>query len=80
MSPTEKLQLILKNNFSESEYLLIQPETEDVSLVAAKVTTSTDGMRMRVGFPVSEPFDNGSLVRCLELGYLTAAHTKHIGT
>ena len=38
-----------------------------------------DGMRMRVGFPVSEPFDDGSLVRCLELGLVTAAHTKHIG-
>ncbi len=40
---------------------------------------SAAGMRMRVGFPVSAPFDDGSLVRCLELGVATAAHTKHIG-
>jgi effector-binding domain-containing protein len=38
-----------------------------------------DGMRMRVGFPVSESFDNGSLVRCLELGAAKAAHTRHLG-
>ena len=38
-----------------------------------------DGMRMRVGFPVSESFDNGDLVRCLELGTAKAAHTRHLG-
>lgn len=39
----------------------------------------TNGMRMRVGFPVSATFDNGSLVHCLELGAMTAAYTKHLG-
>ena len=38
-----------------------------------------DGMRMRVGFPVSESFDDGSLVSCLELGATKAAHTRHLG-
>jgi effector-binding domain-containing protein len=39
----------------------------------------SDGMRMRVGFPVSESFDSSSLVRCLELGAAKAAHTRHRG-
>jgi effector-binding domain-containing protein len=38
-----------------------------------------DGMRMRVGFPVSESFDNASRVHCLELGATKAAHTRHLG-
>ena len=38
-----------------------------------------DGMRMRVGFPVSAVFKNGNLVRCLELGAVNAAHTRHVG-
>jgi len=38
-----------------------------------------NGMRMRVGFPVSESFDDCGLVRCLELGATRAAHTKHLG-
>lgn len=38
-----------------------------------------DGMRMRVGFPVAESFDDRGLVRCLELGATKAAHTRHLG-
>lgn len=38
-----------------------------------------EGMRIRVGFPVSESFENGILVHCLELGAVRAAHTRHRG-
>src|SRR5262245_63510737 len=38
-----------------------------------------DGMRMRVGFPVAESFDDRNLVYCLEWGATKAAHTRHLG-
>ena len=38
-----------------------------------------DGMRMRVGFPVAESFDDRGLVRCLQLETTKAAHTRHVG-
>ena len=37
------------------------------------------GMRVRVGFPVSERFPDNELVKCIELEGGRAAHVKHIG-
>lgn len=37
----EKLQLILEHNFSNREYFLIRPETQNVPLVVANVIKST---------------------------------------
>ena len=37
------------------------------------------GMRMQVGFPVSERFADSELVKCVELAAGRAAHTRHTG-
>jgi hypothetical protein len=38
-----------------------------------------EGMRMRVGFPVSGHFTDSNSVNCMEFGGGTAAHTRHYG-
>ena len=40
---------------------------------------SPDGMRMRVGFPVSRRFASAEQVQCIELSGGRAAHTTHVG-
>jgi effector-binding domain-containing protein len=36
-------------------------------------------LRVQVGFPVSEPFKDTSLVKCVELAPGRAAHAVHVG-
>lgn len=38
-----------------------------------------EGMRMRVGFPVSDPFLNSGSIRCTELPALSTAQVRHVG-
>lgn len=38
-----------------------------------------DGMRMRVAFPVSGPFDDTGEVSCVSLPGMRTAHTRHSG-
>lgn len=38
-----------------------------------------DGLVLQVGVPVSAPFDDADLVRCVQLPALRAAHTRHHG-
>ncbi len=40
---------------------------------------ASDGMRMRVGFPVSGRFTSGAQVQCVEFAGGRAAHTRHTG-
>lgn len=39
----------------------------------------SEGMRMRVGFPVNEPFLSSGSIRCTELPALSTAQTRHTG-
>ncbi|NKB33535.1 MAG: hypothetical protein GKR91_10605 [Pseudomonadales bacterium] len=39
-----------------------------------------DGMRMRVGFPVSEAFMNDGEISCTELSSLSTAQVRHVGS
>ena len=41
---------------------------------------SSDGMRMRTGFPVSGKFNGNDLVHCLQLPAMRAAHARHYGS
>jgi effector-binding domain-containing protein len=38
-----------------------------------------DGMRVRVGFSVSESFSNSEPITCTEFEAATAAHVRHVG-
>jgi len=38
-----------------------------------------DGMRMRIGIPVSAPFESGGPVACTMLAGGRVAHTRHLG-
>ena len=41
---------------------------------------TSKGMRMQVGFPVSERFPDSELVKCVEIVAGRAAHTRHTGS